>query len=198
MNRISSIASSTKVVVSKLTSRRSPSGSWRLISSILALTSRPTCTALAPRSFVMPKPIDGLAHGAADAPPVLEAVLDHRHVPEAHRRAAPVGDDEVAEGRDVDGLALGAHVHLALGALDAPGRHLQVLARDGAVDVEHREALRLEPRRVVPDAHVRGRGTRSTWISPTPSIVWSCGRMHVADVVGEEGRGPVARRAPAA
>ncbi len=40
-------------------------------------------------------------------------------VPEPHRRAVRVGDHQLAEGRDVDRLALGAHVHLALGALDA-------------------------------------------------------------------------------
>ena len=47
-----------KTVVSQLTSSRRPCGSWDRMDSIFALTSRPTWTALAPRIFVMPNPID--------------------------------------------------------------------------------------------------------------------------------------------
>ncbi len=61
VNRISLIARSTKTVVSKLTARKSPSGSCFSSSASLARTSRPTCTAFAPRSLVMPKPIAGSA-----------------------------------------------------------------------------------------------------------------------------------------
>ncbi len=46
------------VVVSQLTSSVRPSGSCAWRTSIFALTSRPTWTALAPLSFVMPNPID--------------------------------------------------------------------------------------------------------------------------------------------
>ncbi len=59
VNRISRMLRSMNAVVSQLTSRRSPSGSCVLIRSIFALTSRPTWTAFAPRSFVMPKPTAG-------------------------------------------------------------------------------------------------------------------------------------------
>ena len=109
---------------------------------------------MAPRSFVMPKPIDvspiaRLSRRRSSRPSSTTATS-------LRRTGAPfrVGDDEVAERRDVDRLALGADVHLALGALDAPGRHLLVLARDRAVDVDHGEAVRLESRGVVPDPDV--------------------------------------------
>ena len=59
VKRISLIARSMKTVVSKLTARKSPSGSCFSISASLARTSRPTCTAFAPRSLVMPKPMAG-------------------------------------------------------------------------------------------------------------------------------------------
>ena len=59
VKRISLIARSMKTVVSKLTARKSPSGSSFSISASRARTSRPTCTAFAPRSLVMPKPMAG-------------------------------------------------------------------------------------------------------------------------------------------
>ena len=80
VKRISLIACSTKTVVSKLMARNRPSGSCFSISASRARTSRPTCTAFAPRSLVMPKPIAGSPIGAGEAAPVLEPVLDHRHV----------------------------------------------------------------------------------------------------------------------
>ena len=132
---------------------------------------------MAPRSLVMPKPIDGSPIGAGEAAPVLEAVLDHRHVREAHRGAVAVGDHEVAEALDVDRLALGAHVHLALRALDAAGGHLEVLARDRAVHVRDGQALGLEPHRVVPDAHVAVAEAARAGSRRRPAIVWSCGRI---------------------
>ncbi len=138
VKRISLIARSMKTVVSKLTARKSPSGSCFSISASLARTSRPTWTAFAPRSLVMPNPMAGSAVGPGEAAAVLEAVLDHRDVPHAHRRAAPVGDDEVAEVLDVDRLALGADVHLAVRSLDAAGGHLEVLALDRGVHVRRR------------------------------------------------------------
>ena len=88
-------------------------------------------------------PIEGWPRVAANAPSVLEPVLDHRHVLEADGRALLVGDHEAPEGVEVDGFALGAHVHLALGGLDAARGHLQVLAVDGADHVVDGEALRL-------------------------------------------------------
>ena len=59
VNRISSIARSTKSVVSKLMTMNRPSGSCFPISATLARTARPTWTALAPRSLVTPKPTAG-------------------------------------------------------------------------------------------------------------------------------------------
>ena len=59
VNRISLIARSTNTVVSKLTARNSPSGSCFSTSASRARTSRPTWTAFAPRSLVMPKPTAG-------------------------------------------------------------------------------------------------------------------------------------------
>src|SRR5262249_2709672 len=95
----------------------------------------------------------GLAHRSADAAAVLEAVFHHRDVLETDGSAVAVGHDEVAEGREVDRLALGLHVHLPLRGLDASRRDLEVLAGDGGVDVLRGEALGLHPRRVVPHAH---------------------------------------------
>ncbi len=58
VKRISRIDRSTKTVVSQLTSSFSPSGSWGARRAKRSLTARPTCTALAPRSLVMPKPTE--------------------------------------------------------------------------------------------------------------------------------------------
>ena len=59
VNRISSIARSTKTVVSKLMTISRPSGSCFSISLTFARTSRPSWTAFAPRSLVTPKPTAG-------------------------------------------------------------------------------------------------------------------------------------------
>ncbi len=53
------MACSTKIVVSQLTTRLKPSGSRLPSSSVLALMARPTATAFAPRSLVMPIPTEG-------------------------------------------------------------------------------------------------------------------------------------------
>ena len=131
-----------------------------------------------------------LAHGAHEPAAVLEAVLDDGDVLQADRRAGRVGDDEVAERRDVDRLALGADVHLALGPLDPPGRHLLVLPRDGAVHVEDGEAVGLEPRRVVPDADVAVAEAEDVDLADALDHL-QLGPDDVPDVVGEEDGGPV-------
>ena len=139
VNRISLIARSTKTVVSKLTASEEALGQLLLdlgeagphVAAHLHRVRRRAAS-------VMPKPDGRLAQGAGEAAAVLEAVLDHRHVAQAHRGAAAVGDHEVAEGLDVDRLALGAHVHLALRRLDAAGGHLEVLALDRGVHVLRR------------------------------------------------------------
>ena len=137
-----------------------------------------------------------LAQGAADAPPVLEPVLHHRHVPQANGRAFLVGDDELREGLDVDGLALGAHVHLALGRLDAAGRHLEVLAGDGAVDVVHGQALRLHAHRVVPDPHRPVAVARELHVAHALDGL-ELGLDHVPNVVGDESGRTAAREGQA-
>ncbi len=146
VKRISSMACLTKIVLSKLTPRDMPSGRSRC--DLLEL--RPHAVAHLHRvraAQLADAEADGrLALGAGEAAPVLEAVLHHRHVLQADRRALAVGHHELAEGLDVDRLALRADVHLPLRRLDAAGGHLQVLACDGLDDVEDGEALGLEPR----------------------------------------------------
>ncbi len=134
-----------------------------------------------------------LAHGPHQAAPVLEPVLDDGDVLQPDRRAVDVGDDQIAEGLEVDGLALGAHVHLARCAFDAAGRNFLMLARDGVVHVEDGQAVRLEPRRVVPDAHVAVAEAENVDLAH-PVDHLQLRTDHVADVVGEEDRRPVTRQ----
>ena len=136
-----------------------------------------------------PEPDGRLAHGTADSAAVLQAVLDHRDVAQAHRGAVPVGDDEVAEVLDVDRLALGADVHLAVRPLDAAGGHLEVLALDRGVHVRDGQALRLEARRVVPHPHVAVAEALELDLAHARDRL-ELGADHVADVVGHEGRRP--------
>jgi len=134
-----------------------------------------------------PEPDGRLAVGPGEATPVLEAVLDHRDVPQAHRGAAPVGDDEVSEALDVDRLPFRADVHLARVALDPARGHLEVLALDRAVHVRHGQALRLQPDRVVPHPHVAVAEALELDLAH-PGDRLELGADHVADVVGHEGR----------
>ena len=121
-----------KIVLSKRTPTLTPSGRSALMSSSLALARSPTSTALAPRSLRMPKPMEGS--------PLARATRRRSSRPSSttatscRRTGLPVagGHHQLAEGLQVEGLALRPHVHLALRGLDAAGRHLQVLALDGA------------------------------------------------------------------
>ena len=193
VNRISLIACSTKTVVSQFTSRLRPSGRLLRSSSVLALINRPTATALAPRSLVMPMltagcPMVRPRRRRSSRPSSTTATSF-----ETDGRALLVGDDEVREGLDVDGLALGAHVHLALRGFDASGGHLEMLAGDGAVDVVDGQALRLHAHRVVPDPD------RAVAVAVELHVAHArhgleLGLDHVADVVGDEGGRTVARQ----
>src|SRR6185503_16452651 len=135
----------------------------------------------------------GVAVGAGHAPAVLQAVFDHGDVLEADGPALAVGDDEVAEGLEVHGLALRTHVHLALGRLDAPGRHFLVLALDGRGHVLHGQALRLQARGVEPDAD----GPLAVAAELDLAHAFDgleLGLEDVADVVGHERGRPIARQ----
>src|SRR6185369_4042248 len=121
------------------------------------------------------------------------AIFDHGDVLEADGPALAVGDDEVAEGLEVHGLALRTHVHLALGRLDAAGRHFLVLALDGRGHVLHGQALRLQARGVEPDAD----GPLAVAAELDLAHAFDgleLGLEDVADVVGHERGRPVARQ----
>ena len=76
-----------------------------------------------PPQLADPDPDRGLPEGAGETATVLEAVLDHRHVLEANGSAVAVGDEQVAEGGDVERLSLGSDVHLPLRRLDPARGH---------------------------------------------------------------------------
>jgi len=85
-----------------------------------------------------PQPHRRIAVDAHDAALVLGAQLGAPDVLQPDRIAARLGDDEVVELLGRPEVGLGQHRELALAALDAARRHLDILAPQGDLDVERR------------------------------------------------------------
>ena len=85
--------------------------------------------------FTMPRPTGGLAVEAGQLALVGEAVLDARHVAQAHRRLVAPGDDQLAQLLDL--VELQVELDQAFGGAahhEAAGQ-LHVLAGEGLADV---------------------------------------------------------------
>jgi hypothetical protein len=75
------------------------------------------------------------------------------HIGEAHEIAIGFLDDEIVELLRRAEVGLGEHSELALLALDAARRHLDVLPPQRRLDVLQRELKGGEPLGIEPDAH---------------------------------------------
>ena len=95
----------------------------------------------------------GFAVEAHDAALVEGAELGMADVGEPHEIAVGVLDDEIVELRGRAQIGLGEHGELALQALDAARRHLDILAAERRLDVLRRQLIGGEALGIEPDAH---------------------------------------------
>ena len=90
----------------------------------------------------------------ADRDPLVQrTALDPPHIPQSHRIARHLLDDDGAELVRQPQVGLGQNRELGVPALDAPGRHLDVLRPQRVLDVLRRQIVGGEPRCIEPDAH---------------------------------------------
>ena len=95
----------------------------------------------------------GLAVEADHAALVERPQLGMADIVKPHEIAVGVLDDQVIELLRRAQVGLGQNGELALLALDAAGRHLDVLAPERGLDVLGRQLVGGEPLRIEPDAH---------------------------------------------
>ena len=90
---------------------------------------------------------------ADDAPLIQGAQLGVAHVGQAHEIAVGFLDDEIVELGGRAQIRLRQHGELALLALDAARRHLDILTPERRLDVLRRQLIGGEPLGIEPDAH---------------------------------------------
>jgi hypothetical protein len=82
------------------------------------------------------------------------AVLDAGHVLDADRMVPVLADHDAADAFDTEDATLDAQRHVARPGLDGAAGQAQVLGAEGALDVDGRQPLRLQLRRVEPQVHL--------------------------------------------
>ena len=149
-----SIDCCTKIDESKPMSTRMPSGStlFSFDEFVAQLRARRRADSTVD-CLMRPSPIARSARRARHVAHEFRTNFDARDVAEAHEITAGVFQDDLRELRRRLQIGFRQHREFAVAALDAAGRHLDVLFGQRVFDVGRRQDVRGETRAIEPDAH---------------------------------------------